>query len=1009
MAPLTEATIQIPLGFGVGQHTDSKMLSGKLGDVRNARFQKAMRTNKRTGFTGFEQNSTSAIDRLGTFRGSPVGTCHDLAGGTVGSDYLLGSYTGSMLPRARLFGNCAVDTQAIESSANDMTDCDFATNGTYRVYAWVESGVVKIEARDDNGEIVAANLGPGTASSRPRVMFCNGKLMVGYLDATTQLIISAFSTTTWTSTGTVTLNNVLVATPIWDWAAFDTFIVAAYNATTGLIRLNKITSAGASSANQSFAATADSAICVATPTILANGSPSSNNVLVYYHDNTNGFRETRYDTSLVQQVAPTTLDATPATADEQIIAAEYTAGIGYVIRQRAAAATYNRSLKAHVTNAACASIGTATQFGTVILSKMRRRGQQRFVFLAGHDSTLQSQTFLFELFDLSTGFGQLLFAPTARIHYGVGGGLRSSPTVANIDASVYDGNNTGFCVWETAVLRKQKIIAANGTVTTVKGVDRAKFDFRPDSLAPFTESADTLAMAGGFVAQYDGITVYENGFFMAPENVSAALTATGGSLSAGTYQFIICYEWTDGVGRLHRSARSVPVSQAVSANDRVTLTIPTYRISLRPLISPTSGAQRASVSIVVYRTLANGSVFYRDSSATAPLANIPGTDTVTYVSSNSDATLQTRDILYATGGIVDNYTVDAPGVFLQGPSRVYVEANGSIWPSKKLIPGQAIAFAAEYERKLPLDGGRPTAMALMDNRVVVFRRREILSATGDGPDNTNTVDTLSDFTRLHDKIGCVGPNAAVVTPLGILFKSTKGYYFLSRNLSLTYVGADVEDYNSTDPYRAIFIPDRNEVRFKLARGTGTVLVAVLSEAEGDPPVRWTIDDNHDRVSDLAVIGNTIWAARGSGLGGSNTPLLYFDDQTVFTDAFAATPGYSLSITTPWIKGTMIQGLMRIWRVYFLGELKSTHTLNVEIGYNYVTSFQPVVPQTSANATSGGTAYQFSVDPKIQQAQSIRFRISDASPSGESFNLSSIEMKCGVQRGLFNMAAAKKVA
>jgi hypothetical protein len=1008
MAPLAPQTIPIQLGLGVGQHVDSKMLAGKMGDLRNARFTKALRYNKRTGFTGFLGNSTSGLERLGTFRSGVIGTCHDGFGAT-GVDYLIGSYSGGMNVRGRLFGNCAVDSQAIESSANDITGCDFATNGTYRAYAYEEAGVIKCKVRDDNGELVAQIMsGVGTTGTRPRVLFCNGKLLVGYLTATTQLSITSYDpTNSWTSTGNTTLTNVLAATPIWDWAAWDTFVVVAYNATGALIRLNKITASNAaSSANQSFAATADSAIAVATPTIIANGSVSSTNVLIYYHDNTSGFRETRYDTSLVQQVAPTTLDATPAVADEQIIAAEYTAGIGYVVRQRAAAATYNRSLKAHITSAACASLGTATQNGCVLLSKMRRRGQLRWEFIAGHDSTLQSQSFLFDLYD--NGSNQLTFAPTARFHYGVGGGLRASPTVANIDHSTYDGNNTGFTVWETAVLKKQKIIAQNGTITTVKGIERVKFDFRPENLSPFIESADSMTMAGGFLAQFDGISVSEAGFFMAPENVTAVQTVGGGTLSAGTYQFIVCYEWTDGVGRVHRSARSVPVSQAVSANDRVTLTIPTYRISLRPL-QLFYGGSRPAVSIVVYRTTANGSVFYRDSSATSPTANDPTLDTVSYVSSISDTTLQQRDILYATGGVVDNYTVDAPGLFLQGPNRVYVESNGSIWPSKKITPGQGIAFAAEYERKLPLDGGRPTAMALMDDRVVVFRRREILSATGDGPDNTNTVDTLTEFRRLHDKIGCVGPNACVTTPLGILFKSDKGYYFLSRNLSLTYVGADIEDYNSINPYRAIFIPDRNEVRFKLTKGTGTVLVAVLSEADGDQPVRWTIDDNFDRISDLAVVGNTVWAARGFGLGGSGTPLMYYDDQTVFTDAFSATTGYSLSITTPWIKGTAIQGLMRIWRAFFLGEFKSTHTLNVEIGYNYVTSFQPAVPQTGANATSGGTAYQFSVDPKIQNAESIRFRISDSSPTGESFNLSAIELLCGVQRGLFSMASIKRVS
>ena len=55
-------------------------------------------------------------------------------------------------------------------------------------------------------------------------------------------------------------------------------------------------------------------------------------------------------------------------------------------------------------------------------------------------------------------------------------------------------------------------------------------------------------------------------------------------------------------------------------------------------------------------------------------------------------------------------------------------------------------------------------------------------------------------------------------PEGLMFKSSKGIYLLSRALELKYIGADVEAYNAFDVTSAQLIPTVYEVRFTLTNG-----------------------------------------------------------------------------------------------------------------------------------------------------------------------------------------------
>ena len=138
----------------------------------------------------------------------------------------------------------------------------------------------------------------------------------------------------------------------------------------------------------------------------------------------------------------------------------------------------------------------------------------------------------------------------------------------------------------------------------------------------------------------------------------------------------------------------------------------------------------------------------------------------------------------------------------------------------------------------------------------------------------------------------------------------------------------------------------------------------------------------------------------------------------------------MSLTTSWVKTNGIQGFQRVRRAFVLGDFKSTHTLQLEIGhnyqeyfnelhkFNYITDLEIIEYGDSSPygdegyfGTSSGVAdgvYQFRAHCKKQKCQSIRFRISDSEEAdpGQAYSISSLMLEVGVRANTMKLPAQK---
>lgn len=297
-----------------------------------------------------------------------------------------------------------------------------------------------------------------------------------------------------------------------------------------------------------------------------------------------------------------------------------------------------------------------------------------------------------------------------------------------------------------------------------------------------------MHVPGGLLAQWDGSTVTEVGSLGEPVIVSATPDTSGALTSNSSYQHTMVWQWFDALGRRHFSAPAAPVvTDLAGGEDEVDL-----------VVSPTGGASRARWTGHVYRTLANGSVFYRVTPQSKGLTDFVSA----YSDTLSDANASVREVLYTEGGVLSADPAPASrfGAFALG--RLWLAglfARERIRCSTLALPGLGLSFPEQATHWL--DFPNPvTGLASLEDSLIVFTENDIYVVSGDGPDDTG----LGGFAvrQIATDVGCTDWRSVVSTSLGVFFQSRAGIMLLPRlgGAAPVYVGQAVADILQDYPY-----------------------------------------------------------------------------------------------------------------------------------------------------------------------------------------------------------------
>lgn len=984
-----------PLVNGLDTKVDKKGLPlPKLLSLTNGRFDKVGRISKRYGCKALGKEivgSTSVLedsDALATFNDELL----------IFNKQNLFSYSEQAM-RSSDKGACVSASVKVEDIAKNnyqQTLIDVATASDVSVIAWEDSrGGVRATVRDNvSGTELLSDTVIHASGYAPRCASFNGSLYILYAVANDLRgrQINPFNPSPLGAEVTISavFNNTNIS---FDVVTQDQYIIVGYNVQgAAQLRLHKLNANLAVQMTMNIGEDANVAVSLTRA--------ASSKTFVAWYGSGGKVRGAVYDVFMTQLVAPFDIE----TAANVVALTGYKLPDNTGVRlfyQVSAAATYNHFVRSvTVTNAGAAGtpavflkgVGLATK-GFAYSPDTTERG---FVGVV-HDSALQATFFIVRQDGLVV----------AKMQYGNAGGIlaRSLPSaVVERSAGVY----------QFGILTKNPVVAAgNAKFLTFKGASLATLDF--SDLRNFTsvQLGNNAIIVGGAVQGYDSRSAVEQGFHLFPENVALAQSAGGSLTATGVYSYVVCYEWTDNRGQLHRSSPSDPIQITLSGgNQTVTLTIPTLRITQKR--SP-----RTDVNIVVYRTETNGSLYYQASSPTTLTYNNVAVDTVTIVDTLADATLIGRAPIYTTGDVLENIGAPSASLIEVFGERVFLAGteDDQIWPSKVVKTAMPVEFAEELAFHVDPIGGRITAIAKLDDKLIIFKESTIFYTAGDGPNNVGGGNPFLTPVVVTGDVGCVDSRSVVRTPAGLIFKSKKGFYLLDRGLSVSYIGSPVEEWNDESVTAAVLVGDANEVRFTTAAGPTLAYDyfvgqwSVWSTFGGDDAIVW-------RQSFTAIKRRT-----------GSTAIVVREEKGFFLDIDQS---YSMQIGLAWAAFAGVQGLQRIYKALLLGDYKSPHKLKISVGYNYQPQFNDEYywdPVSGLNIDAYGDAanygadsyfgggnggivdvYQVRIGVTEQKCQAIQITIEDVSLGGscESFSLSNIGFEYGTKVGGMKLPASQSL-
>jgi hypothetical protein len=939
---------QVPVNFskGLDLKTDPYQVSmGSFLALTNSVFDKGGLLKKRYGFGAFESSpfssaASSNFTYLTTLNNNLTAIGNSISAYSESNEVWVskGSYTPLELMTLPLIRNSVNQTQCDASQSTNGLTCVVYTQTIVSTsnyyYAVLDSNTGQ--------NIVAPTLIPTSGSGQtivasPRVFLLGNYFVILFTNEVSsgnydlQYIAIATTNTSYVTTPNNIATGISYSSPqYFDGVVFGDNLYISYNTIAGgaSVKVTYLSENAASIGLGPMPATSFAgyqatlmSICVDLtnpPLPTPPTPPPPFFYIAWYNSATTDYYVAAVSQTLSIEFAPITITGAPTT--ENITCAAQN-GMCSVFVEVQNAYTYDSSIFTNYVNRININntgsvLSTITSVRSVGLASKAFIMQDSIYFLAAYSSPFQPTYFLVNG-TLSTEASPIV---VGKLAYENGGGYLTlnlpSVTVNDLSASIAYLYKD---LVEALAVTPNTQQTTTGGVYSQTGINIATFVFSTSNITT-CEIASNLQLSGGFLWNYDGYLPVENNFFLYPDSVELAAT-TGGSMAAQQYYYSVTYEWTDNQGNTYRSAPSIPVTTTLAGgNDAVVVNIPTLRLTYKIA---------NVVRIVVYRWSTANQNYYQVTELTdanfATTLNSTTTDSIAYTDTKADASIVGNNLLYTTGGVVEDVSGPASNVMALFDTRLWLldaEDTNLLWYSKQVIESTPIEMSDLFTYYVaPTTGaqgstGSITALAPMDDKLIIFKPNAIYYINGTGPDNTGSNSQYpSTAVFIASSVGCTNPASIVLTPMGLMFQSDKGIWLLGRDLSTTYIGAPVEAYNSQTVTSAEVIPETNQVRFALNSNNMLMYDYYYQQ--------WGTFNTPQSLS--GTLYNSLHTLLlSSGQVYQETPGFYIDGNTPVT----------MSFQTAWMQLTGLQGFARAYEVYLLGTYLSPHKLTIQVCYDY---------------------------------------------------------------------------
>lgn len=406
-------------------------------------------------------------------------------------------------------------------------------------------------------------------------------------------------------------------------------------------------------------------------------------------------------------------------------------------------------------------------------------------------------------------------------------------------------------------------------------------------------------VAGSALQTFDGARSGNAAFFAAPE--TPTLTQPNAGALTGTYSYCVVFELSDERGNIQVSPPSLPASITVTSKKVTVVAHVTPQLTGRSTQSTLT-----NLRVKIYRTAAGASVYY--------LAHtyVVAAGTVVTVDDNvTDTVLAGAETLYTTGGELESEPAPPMRFVVSHRNRLFGVRSDSldIGYTKETTP----PFLAQWNEVLTTrcdnDGGPPTALASISDKLLVFQADQICAFYGQGPDATGSgAFAVPEVVARGVGVDDANRGSVTPTPVGVVFRSRTGIKAIGPDFSVVDFGRAVNPLLGSDTcHRARFMPSRHQIWFLMRDSSGTTRQYILIyDTRFNRWVKWTT--TIATFEDVRELNGTVYAI-------SRSDLYYLNTATGMDYGSVL---FSQTIGLPWFRGPDRAQELRLWKVHVSG-------------------------------------------------------------------------------------------
>lgn len=1015
--PLQPQPISITFTQGLNTKVDPWQIPiGQFASMENSVFTTGGQLQKRNGYGSLPSLPNTTYNYLSTLNDNLTAIGKNIAAynESIQSWVAKGNYQPISLKTLPLVRNSLNQTQCDSAIASNGLICTVytETDGSTISYKYVI-------ANSETGQNIVppTNIPPstGVVTGSPRVFLLGNYFVIIFTNviSTTShlqyISISSLNTSLVTTPQDIVAAYVSSTTLSWDGVSFSNRLYIAYNTTAGGQSVNvTYLSVPAAALGQIPETPLVFASSVATlMSLCVDSTISSPLVYVSFYDSSGHTGHTAtIDLNLNVIHAPALIITSSSVLN---ITSAAQGGVCSNFLEISNSYSYDSGIKTNFIQLIKVTGTTISAPFTVIRSL--GLGSKAFIvdgiiyFLGSYQSEFQSSYFLIN--GLSSPTNPII---VAKLAYENGGGYLTTglPEVI-VNGSIAQIPYLYKDLIEPISTNNDSQQSTSGGVYAQTGVNLVSFDFDLTNVSS-VEIANGLQIGGGFGWLYDGVLPVEQNFFLFPENIELTASTTDGFLTAQEYFYQVIYQWTDNQGNLYQSAGSIPVSVTTTGTtSSVTVNVPTLRLTYK-----------TNVKVVIYRWSTAQQIYFQVTSISVPTLSSRSSDSISFVDTLIDGDIDGNSIIYTNGGVVEDINPPSSNIMTLFDTRgwlVDAEDPNLLWYSKQIIEATPVEWSDLFTFYVAPNAGTVsstgpiTALAPMDDKLIIFKSNAMYYINGIGPDNTGLNSQYNGPIFITSTVGCSNPNSIVFIPGGLMFQSNKGIWLLGRDgFSTQYIGSPVEKFNSSTVESAVSVPQSTQVKFTLSTGETLLYDYFYNQWDteaGNPTISSCIYQSlHSTINSF---GEVFQETPGKYLDGTNPVVMSFE--------------------TGWINLAAIQGFQRLYEFYLIGKYLSPHKLVIGISYNYNDSiFQTFTINPNNFSSSVPSPYgdqpapfgspvnleEWKINPQIGKCQSFKLTIQEVfdpsfgTVSGPGLTLSGLNMIVAVKRASRPLPVANQV-